>query len=488
VALSWVTPIDERPDSRAKRIDVVRNQIALQVFAQRLVRRSRSENPPFPAAFANLSLPGQRARLVEVIGLVPNGAWQATLGALEEERRQAVTQGLQATELAEVFAGLRAQVAAAVAKDASVPAPARADAIAAITGGGDIVVSAKESEVIVEQAIAGYDAGEATQRLAFLIGKAEPRMLMVTPKDIEGGAAAVAAAWKQLSQRQVAQRKEVTASTWPYTSFGVAGIPSPATRFDSINASVFAFPNGVRVAIKQTKFQEGEVQVGLRFGRGIRGFDAAKPVPGFLWGSGVLVEAGLGKLDAQQLQSALAGKVVSMSPGADTDALTLSAVTRTADLGTQLQLFAAQLADPGWRPEVIERVRQVAPAIIGNAYATPKTLFALEGSYYLRGQDARLSPPTVKQLQAATMDEVQAAFAPEFQAGPVDLTIVGDVEPAVALKLASETLGAITDAQDSDRGAEAWPVSKARAADAVSRGAAGPGVGRDRVADQGFCA
>jgi zinc protease len=136
---------------------------------------------------------------------------------------------------------------------------------------------------------------------------------MSTPAALAGGAEVVEAEWQKLSTRKIATREQAAVIAWPYTSFGTQGAPGPAKAIEPLAATMVSFPNGTRLIVKPTKFKPGEIQIGVRFGQGSRGLDPNNTVPGFLWTIGGLQEAGLGKLDAQQLQTALAGKLVGMS-------------------------------------------------------------------------------------------------------------------------------------------------------------------------------
>lgn len=449
MSVSWTTPLDELPDSRAKRIDAVRDQLALQAFTQRLVRRARTDKPPFPAAFANLSQPGQRARVVEVGALVAGDQWPVALAALDEELRQALAGGFAQAEIDEVAANARAQAQAQVVADPTIPAPARADVMTMLSGNDQTVITATAGKAILEEALTGFEAAAASARLQKLFGPGAPRIFMSTPAALAGGAQAVEAEWQKLSTRKITTREQAAVIAWPYNSFGTPGAPGPAKEIEPLAATMVSFPNGTRLIVKPTKFKPGEIQIGVRFGQGTRGLDPKNTVPGFLWTIGGLQEAGLGKLDAQQLQTALAGKLVGMRPGIADEAFTLNAATRPEDLETELQLLAAQLSDPGWRPGVMGRLQQMVPAILANANATPQGVFGLQGDTLLRSGDQRTAFPATEKVQTTTMEDVRAALNPEMTRTPISIAIVGDVTVSQAIELVAKTLGAIPTASGS---------------------------------------
>jgi zinc protease len=210
-----------------------------------------------------------------------------------------------------------------------------------------------------------------------------------------------------------------------------------------MKATTVAFPNGTRLIVKPTNFKPGEVQIAVKFGQGYSGLDSQNTVPGLLWNIGGLQEAGLGKLDVQQLQSALAGKLVSLRPGISEEAFSLSAATRPEDLETQLQLIAAQLSDPARRPNVLGRFQQMVPAMIASANASPKGVFQLQGGSLLRSGDPRTANPPVEKVQATTMADVRTSLNPGMMQAPVSIAVVGDVTVPQVIELVAKTLGAI---------------------------------------------
>ncbi len=486
VSVSWTTPIDGRPDTRAKRIDSIRDQLALQAFAQRLGRRSRTDKPPFPSAFANRSQPGQRARTVELGALVAGEQWPVALAALDEELRQALDGGFAQAEIDEVGTNARAQMQAAVVADPSTPAPTKADVITFLAGNDQTAIPVTAAQNIMNEALAGFDAAAASARLHTLFGPGAPRIFMSTPAALAGGDAAIESEWNKLATRKIAAREKVTTIVWPYTSFGTPGVPGPIKAIEQLTATMVSFPNGVRLAVKPTKFKPGEIQIGVKFGQGTRGLDPKNTVPGFLWSIGGLQEAGLGKLDAQQLQTALAGKLVALRPGIDDEAFMLNAATRPEDLETQLQLLAAQLSDPGWRPGVIGRLQQLVPAMLANANASPQGVFQLQSDTLLRSGDQRTAFPAIEKVQTTTMEDIRNALKPEMTRTPISVVIVGDVTVPRAIELVAKTLGAVPTASPAGAAAPLRAFPKAGSATLYHNGRADQALAFTAWPTQGF--
>ena len=80
---------------------------------------------------------------------------------------------------------------------------------------------------------------------------------------------------------------------------------------------------------------------------------------------------GLGKHSLDDLNRIIAGHNVGLDFNVDDDAFTFAGRTTPADLQLQLQVLAAYFADPGYRPESLQRFRQGMGALYTNLTRTP---------------------------------------------------------------------------------------------------------------------
>ncbi len=117
------------------------------------MRRSRSDNPPFPGSFVNRSQPGQRARTVELGAVVAGEQWPMALAALDDELRQALDGGFAQAEIDEVATNARAQMQAAVVADPSISAPTRADVVTFLAGNDQTAIPVTAAQNIMNEAL-----------------------------------------------------------------------------------------------------------------------------------------------------------------------------------------------------------------------------------------------------------------------------------------------------------------------------------------------
>ena len=121
---------------------------------------------------------------------------------------------------------------------------------------------------------------------------------------------------------------------------------------DDLDLTLAAFANGVRVNFKKTDFEAHRIRVSVRVGAGR--LLERRDEPGLAFFTDLTFAAGgLGKHSADDLQRILAGKTLGLDFSVKDDAFEFTATTNRDDLTLQLQLFAAYLTDPGYRPEAV---------------------------------------------------------------------------------------------------------------------------------------
>jgi zinc protease len=121
----------------------------------------------------------------------------------------------------------------------------------------------------------------------------------------------------------------------------------------------------------------------------------------------------------------------------------LNGETTTADLATQLQVLAAYVVDPAFRPEAFEQVRGLVQRQLTQIESNPQAVFSLNLPSLLHSGDARWSPPTPARVTAAQVDEIKGELMPALAHGSIEMTVVGDVSVDQVIDAVAATFGAI---------------------------------------------
>jgi zinc protease len=237
-------------------------------------------------------------------------------------------------------------------------------------------------------------------------GTATPQMFVNSGAAIVGGEATLRTAYEAARARPVPPPAREIVQAWPYTNFGAVGRVATTQNLTAIGVTQSRFANNVRLVVKPTKFEEGRIRVQVRFGDGELAIPGGNVGTSFVLSS-AFTAGGLGRMDVDGINRAMAGKSVSAGFGVNDDAFEFSATTTPRDLELQMQYLAAYLTDPAWRPDGFARLKASKDAIYRSIESSPGAVFGSIGAGTLRS-DAR-SPrfPTATQFDALTLARIQ---------------------------------------------------------------------------------
>ena len=108
----------------------------------------------------------------------------------------------------------------------------------------------------------------------------------------------------------------------------------------------------------------------------------------------------LGKHSLDDLETLTAGRGVTLGLGVAGDTFFSSSAPRQSDLGLQLEMMAALITDPGYRPEAENLFRQNANTMFLRLRATPSMALASAIGGILSDQDPRFTLQPVQAYRA----------------------------------------------------------------------------------------
>jgi zinc protease len=208
-----------------------------------------------------------------------------------------------------------------------------------------------------------------------------------------------------------------------------------------LGVTTVRFANGARLMVKSTDLRKDQVLVSVNVGAGR--LDLPTDRPTVEWAAPSLVAGGFGKISYEDSQRALAGKVYGVNFAIANDAFEFKGAARPADLATELQVIAAYITDPGFRPEAFERTRSGLLTELPQLDATPDGVLAREGGALFTRDDPRFAFPTKASLVSAKPEDLKALLQGPLSRGPLDVTIIGDITVDRAIALTAATLGAL---------------------------------------------
>lgn len=448
VTLQVVRPADHAPDTAAKRLRELPRELAYSMLNRRLSELAKSEDAPFVrAAAGHDEYPGVFSGADFNLVARP-GKWAETLVVGENELRRALRFGFRAGELREAAADMRNALEQAVKTDSTRRSDERADTLVDAFIEGVVPTTPAADLALLGPALEKITIEECHEALKADWSSSGGRMVGVFGNTRLGdgsaasASAAVQAAYAAAEAKDVSAPAERADTPWAYEDFGPTGKIAERREVADLGVTQIVFANGARLNLKRTDFAAGAVSLRARVGVGQLTEPRDQPGLAF-FGGAAFTAGGLGKHSADDLRRILAGRNVGVGLQIDDDALVFSGETTPADLTLELQLLAASIADPGYRPEAQLLARRQMEPFYARLATQPQGPLNLEVQRLLASGDPRFGLPKKEEAAARTLDELRAWLAPQLASGAIELSLVGDFDPVAAIAAAAATIGAL---------------------------------------------
>jgi zinc protease len=439
VTVSWVSPYDSSPDTRAQRTSDRIEGIALGILNQRYAQAAQSADPPFLAAGVSRGNTARSALIASMYVNYPADRWQRAFIEADKIRRQTLEQGVTQEEVDRQVTNALASARSGVASASTRVSRALAGGIAGVINRDAVFNSPEAGLAMIEADLKGLTKEKVNTALRAAFAGNGPLLFLSSPIPVEGGEGALASAFKEGESAAVADAAPPQAMPWPYTEFGTPGTVTATRVLDDIGVTFVQFANGVKLTVKPTKFRADQISVSVTFPGG----ELAFPKDKMVIDSGAFVGGGLQAMPLIDMRRALAGKIYGLGFDVGDDSFSLGGGTRPADLDTQLQVLAAYLTKPGWRPELFRQSLTSMVDGIAKLDTSAMSLFGAKWPGLLHSGDARWMYPSIDEVKAAKLEDVKALLEPAIANGPIEVTIVGDISVEDATKSVAATFGAL---------------------------------------------
>ncbi len=439
--IAWMAPPERAADTAAKRRSDIVERLGFAVLNRRLSSMARAPQPPFLGAGAFKSQQYHAAQVTLLTVNAEPARWREALTAAAQEQHRAVQYGVRQDELDREIDEMRASLKADAAGTATRTPSEMASEVVDSLDDDEVVTSPTQDLDSFELAVKGLKADQASAALKAAFKGDGPLVFMTSPKPIEGGEAALMAAYQAADKTEVAAPTAPVQVAWPYASFGAPGKVVETRDIADMDTTFVRFANGVRLTIKPTHFQDDEVLVRVNVGGGR--IDLPKDRPSMAWAAGAFIEGGLKQISAEDMERVLASRVYGARFTIADDAFALTGETRPDHLDTQLQVLAAYVSQPGWRPEAFEQIKGRGKTIHDQFEATDSGVLSRDLAALMHAGDPRWAFPTREQIASAKLADFRNEVSPDLATGALEVVIVGDITVDKATDLVAETFGAL---------------------------------------------
>jgi len=200
------------------------------------------------------------------------------------------------------------------------------------------------------------------------------------------------------------------------------------------------FENNTSLNLKKTDFKKNEFKFKVCFGQGEKSQPVAKPGLSII-GESVIRNSGLGGMDADQLEEALAGRDVNIGFGINENYFSLSGSADPKEAELIFQLIFHYLNDPGFSQEALDLAKIRYKQKFESLMQTPEGIMQIKGDSFLAEGDARFGMPNPGIIEQYTLNDIKNWLIPYFQNSSIEISIVGDFNFESMIKLASKYMG-----------------------------------------------
>ena len=442
VVASQHGPRLDEPDSVATRRENVLRQIGYGIVNRRLQRVSRASDPPFRDAGLGTGDVFEAGRTTNLVVDTIDGKWRRGLVAAAIEVRRALKFGFAKGEVDEQVANLRTATENAAGSAATRSNGTLVNAVLGLLRNDLVPASPQSSLSRLNEflpLITPDSVLAALRRELVPLGK--PLLRFQGRRHPTGGEAALRMAWNEAMDRRIEPGADVASAGFAYPESETPGTVASDTREPQLGIRQVRFANGVRLNLKRTDIETDIVRLQVNIDGGDMLATRTNPLATQM--VSMLAAGGLGKHSQDELQSVLAGRTIATGIDSGPDTFVSSAVTTPRDLGLQLRVLTAFVADPGFRPEGEIRYRLNINNFFNRMRATPGSALGVEIGGILSDRDPRFTLQKIEDYRKLTFAKLKADLADRLANGAIEIGVVGDIDEDAVIGQVARTFGAL---------------------------------------------
>lgn len=446
VVMATLTRPDETDygdlDTSEKRKWSFLQSVAEGVFQRRLARLQLVDNPPTLGVFYQNSV--SKNGLTASLTVMPReDAWQEALKTVVIEMRQAVTTGFTPAELEEELKEGRLRLERAIKEEPTRRTTGISGSLISALALDAVTVSPQDNLANFDQWIAEITPEAVNHAFATWWQGAEPSLVMLSKKPMEGGEAAVVEAWKAAMAAPLPTREAVKKAEFKPLNLGPAGKVKKVEELTYPKAKVVTFENGVRLSFMHTDYTKDRANIRVGINSGYLAFPQDDPHwSGFAdaaWGGD-----GVGDLTLDQSISVFAGRSTTLaSVRVDPDTLEMSASPAIADLPEQLQVMLSQVVEPRMGPRPARLARDALKTGWDSYNQTASGVFGFFGATYFETGNPAYDEPNLQRYLSSDDEKGKAYLKRLREEGTIHVVVVGDAEFDSVVASVAKTFGTL---------------------------------------------
>ncbi len=375
------------------------------------------------------------------------GKWQETLSQIESSLRQGLMFGFEKNELNRVKAEYLSDLEMEANQEGTQKSPNIAKNILSAINKKEMLLSAKQRKDILEPYINSISLEDATNTLIKCWPK-EPRLVIVTGNAELGTQKPVEKildTYQKSSLSKVEKYIESELKKFPYLDLPELETPLIKKREDNvqgIGVTTIDFNNNVRLNLKRTGYKKNEILFKVCFGEGKKSEPESKPGLSYI-SEFVVNKSGLGQLNIDQMEEALAGHNINIDFSINEDHFSFSGSCGPEDTEILFQLIYHHLKDPGFRNKALDLSKIHYQQMYNSLLRTPEGIMQTKGDLFLGGNDSTFGLPEPETIEQYSLNDVITWLSPYLNYAPFEVSLAGDFDTDKIISVAGKNLGTL---------------------------------------------
>jgi zinc protease len=442
LVLEHPRPFPHVPDTHAQRVAGVNEALAFSMLQLRLEQEAHEPGSPFltPTASVTTSIPGWRVATMGVAGKIDR--WRFAARELEQQHRRALFHGFSSRELAQARSVFQNALDQRVRSAATRHSEWLAGQLANSLLEGTVFTTPETLRRELAPVIAAATPADCLNAFRAAWTTGSPHVFIAANPVFKVSREELAAELNKSRGTRVKPAADTAELVFAYNDFGPPGRLVHHENISDLDVKLGEFANGVRINFKPTAFEADLVEMHVRIGVGRLALPENQPGLALL-ADAAFMGGGLVKHSSQDLKTILASHAIAISFQVGTDAFEFYARCSRRDLLLTLQVIAAYLKAPGYRPEALPEAQAWYNSMLASLAAAPGGAITMFAPRALLGGDRRFGVPNNREFYAVDLPALSGWLDYCLERAPIEIAVVGDLSWDDAVTATSRTLGAL---------------------------------------------
>jgi len=455
VAIETMMRKDQPRDCSGYQKNRLLSQMADQIVQHRLDRLINQPNTPFTGADIYSGHYLKYVKAAEISARCAPENWEKSLVLIEQTLRSALEHGFSESEVIRVKKEFETQLKHEVKTSETRKSSDIASQILYHLNNQRVFQSPGQRLQLLEPVIKKATAGKLheiftanwapSHRLVMVTGNADLTKGKPKPED------KIFQAYEKSTLKAVEKFIASSEIQFPYLKpQGKQSGIKTRHEIDDTGAIRIVFENGVSLLIKKTDFTDNQVLAAVSFGYGQAVEPADKPALSEM-AVKVVNSSGLGKITRDELLQVLAGTNTDAWFDVEEDKFVIHAESTPEETGLMFELLYAFIKDPGFRKPALDQAAGELSQQYNSLSHSVQGAMALEGRRFFAGGDSRFGFPGLEEIEKIRLKDIRAWLKPAFENAPIEIAVVGDLNPDKVIEAAAGLFGKIPERKETRR-------------------------------------